>query len=122
MHPNPDIQKHKHILKSVDVINPINHSELINILKKCKFVISDSGGLQEESSFLNKKIIICRKTSERNEIIGTHGIFAKILLNLTIFLILLILIILSIKNAPSEMVNLIKKLLILSINFNLISY
>ena len=78
MHPNPDIQKHKHILKSVDVINPINHSELINILKKCKFVISDSGGLQEESSFLNKKIIICRKTSERNEIIGTHGIFFEL--------------------------------------------
>lgn len=77
MHPNPDIQKHKHILKSVDVIDPINHSELINILKKCKFVISDSGGLQEEASFLNKKIIICRKTSERNEIIGTHGIFCK---------------------------------------------
>lgn len=77
IHPNPDIQKHKHILKSVNIINPLSHASLINILKECKFVISDSGGLQEEASFLNKKIIICRKTTERIEIIGKHGIFCK---------------------------------------------
>ena len=77
IHPNPDIQKHKNILKSVSVIDPIDHPSLINILKKTKFIISDSGGIQEEASFLNKKIIICRKSSERDEIIGKHGIFCK---------------------------------------------
>ena len=77
MHPNPEIQKHKAILKNVNVIEPLNHSNLITILKTVKFVISDSGGIQEEASFLNKKIIICRKTSERDEIIGKHGIFCK---------------------------------------------
>ena len=77
IHPNPDIQKHKGILKSVKLIDPVSHDELIKILKICKFVISDSGGLQEESSFLNKKIIICRKTTERTEIIGKHGIFCE---------------------------------------------
>jgi UDP-N-acetylglucosamine 2-epimerase (non-hydrolysing) len=77
MHPNPSIQKYKHILKSVNIIKPLSHSSLIDILKKCKFVISDSGGIQEEASFLNKKIIICRKTTERTEIIGKHGIFCK---------------------------------------------
>ena len=30
-------------------------------------MISDSGGLQEECSFLNKKIIVCRQTTERPE-------------------------------------------------------
>ena len=49
------------------------HSKLIEYVKKCKFVISDSGGLQEECSYLNKKIIVCRKTTERPESIGTHS-------------------------------------------------
>jgi UDP-N-acetylglucosamine 2-epimerase (non-hydrolysing) len=74
IHPNPDVQKHKHIFKTVQVINPMDHSSLIDFIKKCKFVISDSGGLQEECSFLNKKIIVCRKTTERPETIGTHSV------------------------------------------------
>ena len=28
-------------------------------------IISDSGGIQEEASFLKKKIIVCRQTTER---------------------------------------------------------
>jgi UDP-N-acetylglucosamine 2-epimerase (non-hydrolysing) len=40
---------------------------LLDILSKCKLVISDSGGLQEEGSFFNKKVIVCRETTERPE-------------------------------------------------------
>ena len=43
------------------------HDVLLDILAKCKLVISDSGGLQEEGSFLNKKVIVCRQTTERPE-------------------------------------------------------
>jgi UDP-N-acetylglucosamine 2-epimerase (non-hydrolysing) len=71
IHPNPNVQKHKHILTNVNVIEPLTHSELLNILVKCKLVISDSGGLQEEGSFFNKKVIVCRKTTERPEGIDT---------------------------------------------------
>lgn len=67
IHPNPNIQKHKDLLTSVNVIKPLAHKKLLDILVKCKLVISDSGGLQEESSFLNKKIIVCRETTERPE-------------------------------------------------------
>jgi UDP-N-acetylglucosamine 2-epimerase (non-hydrolysing) len=74
LHPNPNVQKYKHIFKKVKIINPMNHDDLINYVKKCKFVISDSGGLQEECSFLNKKIIVCRKTTERPESVGIHSI------------------------------------------------
>ena len=73
LHPNPNVQKHKHIFKTVKVSEPMNHNDLIEYIKKCKFVISDSGGLQEECSYLNKKIIVCRKTTERPESIGTHS-------------------------------------------------
>ncbi len=71
IHPNPNVQKHKHLLTDITVINPLEHSELLNILVKCKLIISDSGGLQEEGSFFNKKVIVCRTTTERPEAIET---------------------------------------------------
>ena len=71
VHPNPHVNKHANLLTNVNVIEPLKHSDLLEILVKCKFVISDSGGLQEESSFLNKKIIVCRETTERPEGIET---------------------------------------------------
>ena len=73
LHPNPNVQKHKGIFKKVRVVEPMSHCNLVEYVKKCKFVISDSGGLQEECSYLNKKIIVCRKTTERPESIGTHS-------------------------------------------------
>lgn len=67
IHPNPGVQKHKHILNSVEICDPLSHEDLLNILLKCKLVISDSGGLQEEGSFFNKKVIVCREITERPE-------------------------------------------------------
>ena len=73
LHLNPNIQKYKNIFKKVKVVQPMKYDDLIEYLKKCKFVISDSGGLQEECSYLNKKIIVCRKTTERHESLGIHS-------------------------------------------------
>lgn len=67
LHPNPDVQKHRDILTHVNVVKPMGHDELINVLRMSKFVITDSGGLQEEGSFFNKKVIVCRETTERPE-------------------------------------------------------
>lgn len=77
LHPNPNIQKHKNLLKNIKIIDSLCHKDMIDLMKKTRFVISDSGGLQEEASFLNKKIVICRKVTERTEILGTHGILCK---------------------------------------------
>jgi UDP-N-acetylglucosamine 2-epimerase (non-hydrolysing) len=67
IHPNPNVVKHKNLLKNVNVIEPLEHGKLIDILKDVKLVITDSGGIQEESCFLQKKVIVCRKITERNE-------------------------------------------------------
>lgn len=76
IHPNPNVKKHKHILnKKIKVIDPLNHIDLIKVLLNCKFVITDSGGIQEEATFLNKKSIVCRKTTERPEGIVTGHLF-----------------------------------------------
>lgn len=71
IHPNPNVQKHKDILTHVSVIEPLGHTELLKLLVKVKFVVSDSGGLQEEGTFFNKKVIVCRKTTERPEGLDT---------------------------------------------------
>ena len=67
IHPNPKVKKHKKILKKVKVVEPLSHSDLIDYMKDCKVVITDSGGIQEESAYLKKKSIVCRKTTERVE-------------------------------------------------------
>lgn len=73
MHPNPEIRKHKDILTNVKIIDPLPYSECIDYIARCGLVITDSGGLQEESSFLKKKCIVCRKTTERTEGEGTFS-------------------------------------------------
>jgi len=73
LHPNPNVQKYKDLLMNVEIVKPLDHKELLNILVKCKLVITDSGGLQEECSFLQKKCLVCRKVTERPEALETSS-------------------------------------------------
>jgi len=73
LHPNPNVSKHKNLLTHVKVIEPLNYNDMVHKISKCRFLISDSGGIQEESSFLNKKVIVCRKITERPESVGKHS-------------------------------------------------
>ena len=77
LHLNPNVQKYKHLLKNVKVIDPLPHEELIKVLVKSKMVITDSGGLQEECSFFNKKCLTCRKITERPEAIDSSTFMVK---------------------------------------------
>jgi len=73
LHPNPRVKKHAHLLKHVNVVDPIPYKKFIRRLAKCKLVITDSGGIQEESSFFNKKCIVCREHTERTESVGVFS-------------------------------------------------
>lgn len=73
IHPNPNVTKHKHLLRNVKVIEPLSHDEFISKMKSCRLIISDSGGVQEEASYLKKKVIVCRKVTERTESLGSHS-------------------------------------------------
>lgn len=77
LHPNPNVQKYKGLLTNVKVIDPLSHEELLELLVKTKMVITDSGGLQEECSFFNKKCLVCRETTERPESIGLTSFIIK---------------------------------------------
>ncbi|MCL2413568.1 MAG: UDP-N-acetylglucosamine 2-epimerase (non-hydrolyzing) [Bacteroidales bacterium] len=67
MHPNPNVQEYRHLLKHVEVVSPLKYEELLKLLSEVKFVISDSGGIQEECASFGKKILVCRQTTERPE-------------------------------------------------------
>ena len=70
VHPNPLIKEKAKILKHVKVVKHMDHAEFISRLARCKLVITDSGGIQEEASFLRKKGIVCRDDTERKEALG----------------------------------------------------
>jgi UDP-N-acetylglucosamine 2-epimerase (non-hydrolysing) len=70
LHPNPNVSKHRGIFKNVTLVDPMSHDNLLSLLRKVKLIITDSGGIQEEASFLRKKAIVCRKTTERKESVG----------------------------------------------------
>jgi UDP-N-acetylglucosamine 2-epimerase len=70
IHPNPNVLNKKSLLKNVQVIEPVSYEPFLKMLASCSYVITDSGGLQEETSFLKKRSIVCRKTTERPEGLG----------------------------------------------------
>ena len=57
------------------MIENLPHKNFINIFVKSKFIITDSGGIQEEATFLNKKVIVCRKFTERPEGLKSGHLF-----------------------------------------------
>jgi len=65
MHPSPEVRRHKDFLKHVKVIEPLDYTEMQQRLASCALVITDSGGIQEECSFLKKWCMVCRKKTER---------------------------------------------------------
>ena len=73
LHHHPEVQKHKDLLTHVSIVPSLPHDQLLDIMLESKLIISDSGGLQEEGSFFNKKVIVCRDVTERPEgIIAGH--------------------------------------------------
>ncbi len=49
---------------NIKIIDPVNHLELLSIIEFTKFVITDSGGIQRESYFSNKKCYLLRDDYE----------------------------------------------------------
>ena len=52
-------------LKSVRLLDPMGYIDFIALMKSARFVITDSGGIQEETTALGIPCITVRKTTER---------------------------------------------------------
>ncbi|MFI3252853.1 MAG: UDP-N-acetylglucosamine 2-epimerase (non-hydrolyzing) [Eubacteriales bacterium] len=51
----------------IHLIPPLSVNEMHNLMARCYFVMTDSGGLQEEAPFLGKPVLVMRKETERPE-------------------------------------------------------
>lgn len=79
VHPNPIIKNAALKLKFVKARRAMEHKDLIDLLRQCKFVITDSGGIAEEASFLNKKVLVIRDKTERDEgVLSGHFQLCKV--------------------------------------------
>ncbi len=71
VHLNPNVQKPvKSILSdmtNIYLINPLKYEEFVYLMSSCYFIITDSGGVQEEAPSLGKPVLVMRETTERPE-------------------------------------------------------
>lgn len=58
--------------KNVIMIDTIGYFEMLELMKNCKFILSDSGGIQEEATApsIKKKVVVIRKTTDRPEAVN----------------------------------------------------
>lgn len=54
-------------LDNVAMIEPLDYPNFVSLLKNCHFMLTDSGGVQEEAPALGKPVLVMRDTTERPE-------------------------------------------------------
>jgi UDP-N-acetylglucosamine 2-epimerase (non-hydrolysing) len=71
VHPNPNVAKFFYEelggVDTIHLIDPVDYPSITFLLANCQFVLTDSGGIQEEAPTFGKPIFIIRKTTERPE-------------------------------------------------------
>lgn len=74
VHPNPLILKTaKRTLQHprIRLLPPLSYPDFLAHLKRCLFVITDSGGVQEEAVCLGKPVLVVRERTERPEVLSS---------------------------------------------------
>ena len=61
------------LLARIMVTEPIGYREFLGLEAESALVISDSGGVQEETSIVKRPVIVVRNSTERPEVIGTFA-------------------------------------------------
>lgn len=74
VHLNPNVQKPvNQILSDIEnvyLIDPLQYEEFIYLMSQAYFIITDSGGIQEEAPSLGKPVLVMRDTTERPEAVA----------------------------------------------------
>lgn len=68
-------------LSNIILIEPLEYMPFVHLMKRAYIILTDSGGIQEESPSLNKPVLILREITERPEavkagsakLVGTHS-------------------------------------------------
>ncbi len=75
VHLNPRVRRAARLLRrqpSVRLVPPLGYLEFVSLMKSSDFIVTDSGGIQEEAPTLKKPVLVVRRKTERPELLG-HG-------------------------------------------------
>ena len=71
VHLNPRIREPVHRLlgkvENVCLTEPVSYLEFVYLMKKAHFILTDSGGVQEEAPSIGKPVLVMRDSTERPE-------------------------------------------------------
>jgi UDP-N-acetylglucosamine 2-epimerase (non-hydrolysing) len=81
VHPNPAVRDvvfpELQGQERVHLLEPVDYPTLIRLIRECKFILTDSGGIQEEAPSLGKPVLVLRRQTERPE--GVHAGVAELM-------------------------------------------
>jgi UDP-N-acetylglucosamine 2-epimerase (non-hydrolysing) len=84
VHLNPNVRGPVHQMlagvKNIHLLGPLEYMRFSYLLNRAHLIITDSGGIQEEGTYLGKPVLVMRDTTERPEaleagtakLVGTH--------------------------------------------------
>lgn len=82
LHPNPAVRRvveeevvaqPARLRTRFCLTGPADYPALIDLLTRCAFTLTDSGGIQEEASAFAKPVLIARTSTERQELVQAGG-------------------------------------------------
>lgn len=80
VHPNPNVSESALEtlagIANVHLIQPLPYSDFLYLMQRALFLVTDSGGIQEEAAALGKPILVTRETTERPEVLSLE--FARL--------------------------------------------
>lgn len=76
VHPNPNVavvlKPLANLAPNVMTLPPLDYFDLLAAMSNCNFIVTDSGGIQEESTVIKKYCLVLRDFTERPELIESH--------------------------------------------------
>ncbi|MFA5508600.1 MAG: UDP-N-acetylglucosamine 2-epimerase (non-hydrolyzing) [Vulcanimicrobiota bacterium] len=77
VHPNPAVRDvvfpELQDRARIHLLEPVDYTTLIRLIRECTLILTDSGGIQEEAPSLGKPVLVLRRQTERPE-----GVYAGV--------------------------------------------
>jgi UDP-N-acetylglucosamine 2-epimerase (non-hydrolysing) len=71
VHPNPNVdsavRERLSGIENVRLTEPLDYRAFVALMARCRIILTDSGGIQEEAPTLGKPVLVLRETTERPE-------------------------------------------------------
>jgi UDP-N-acetylglucosamine 2-epimerase (hydrolysing) len=78
VHPNPKVHKVVREVLAGDprilLTDPLDYLQFVYLMRKAHFILTDSGGIQEEATTLGKQVLLLRQITERPEAVAAGAV------------------------------------------------